>query len=293
MAAALVVAATLAWAADPASTGYAGTPLCVRCHIDFARQWQALPHSRKMSDEALPFERRGCEACHGPGAAHAAGQRRRIVAWGLLKAPEQSDICLKCHQKSVSAELWTASPHAPTVACTSCHEVHRPVKRQKLLRAEEGRDCTGCHSKLAEEIKAKRHHPLGDGALACAGCHQVHGSRQRFLLPKPQGETCQECHGDDVPRTAAHKRADFKLKHQADAKGHEAECRMCHDQQSFCDQCHATPLPHPKDFAMEHKAACQKTPGTCLKCHTATWCKQCHDKLPPPFEPAAKSEPGK
>ncbi|MCC7493590.1 MAG: hypothetical protein IT204_14645 [Fimbriimonadaceae bacterium] len=270
-----------------APAAYVGTAVCLRCHIDYARQWAALDHSKAMAAERLPPEKRGCEACHGPGGAHSFGQRQQIVRWRTLPPPEANGVCLACHQEQVPAALWRAGPHDQKVSCDQCHAVHRKSERDKLLRRPEGQDCQPCHQTLAAEAAAKRHHTLADGALTCDMCHAFHGSREPHLLKLPQAAGCGECHGEDVPQPESHGRAGFKLKHGGDAKGHQDECRMCHDQVSFCDTCHAVPLPHPPDFATEHKEACQKQPASCLKCHDEAYCKLCHEAVPAPVGKAA------
>ena len=40
-------------------------------HRDLAAAWSGSPHGRALTNAALPPERQGCEACHGPGSTHA------------------------------------------------------------------------------------------------------------------------------------------------------------------------------------------------------------------------------
>lgn len=51
----------------------------------------------------------GCENCHGPGASHiiAAGNPDKIVNPAKLKAPQQAEICGRCHVTSKSAPSGT------------------------------------------------------------------------------------------------------------------------------------------------------------------------------------------
>ena len=287
-AAAAVCALTVALpAAQPHSSPYVGHALCQRCHIDFAKLWESLPHSQKMlARDDRPAGQRGCESCHGPAGDHTTTRRKSIVSWRKLTPPERNKICLQCHQDKLSAELWAKGPHNEKVSCENCHNVHRPTKRDKLLKPEEGKECSPCHDKLDDLIKAKRHHTLADGAVTCTQCHSFHGSKQRHLLAQPQGDMCKDCHSDNVPKAESHKRADWKLKHGPDAKGHEADCRMCHEPETFCQQCHVVKVPHAAGFAEAHKEASQQQPKACLKCHDEAFCKQCHDAVPPPVGPA-------
>ena len=53
----------------------------------------------------------GCENCHGPGGAHivAAGNKDKIVNPAKLKAPQQAEICGRCHITSKSIPAGTFS----------------------------------------------------------------------------------------------------------------------------------------------------------------------------------------
>lgn len=266
---------------------YVGTPVCLKCHIDFARRWAALDHSKKMVDPALPRERSGCEACHGPGAEHVTGRRKTIVRWEHLELADRSKTCLQCHQGKVEAALWGDTLHSELMSCDHCHEVHKPVKSEHMLKAADGDACIECHQDLAKEVEAKTHHTLADGALSCDMCHTFHGSEHGRLLHAPQGELCAECH-DQVPKTEAHQRPDYKLKHKAEAKGHEEQCYMCHEEQTFCKSCHQVPLPHKEDFVTEHGPTAAKIQDACLRCHEADFCRNCHDTVP--VKPGGKKE---
>ncbi|MBI2301563.1 MAG: hypothetical protein HYU66_21890 [Armatimonadetes bacterium] len=280
----LALAASLltVWSASPADEkkpAYVGTDSCMRCHIDFARRWAALDHSKKLLAQEAP-EKRGCEACHGAGGDHVAGRRKQIVRWKALDADARSGICLPCHAK-LDAKLWDAGPHHKVASCDTCHEVHRDTGRDKMLRAAAGKDCDPCHADIADKIKAKLHHPVPEDTLSCVSCHNPHGTADSHLLSQPMGQLCGECHGDDVPKPETHAAKEWKLGHGKDAKGHEPECRMCHDQQTFCQECHAVPIPHPDNFVTEHGDLAKERQATCLQCHEVAKCELCHEDLPP------------
>lgn len=266
-----------------------GAAVCMTCHSSFAKLWASLKHSQAMSAETVPADKRGCEGCHGPGSEHVSRDRKKIVAWAKLDTAAQAKVCLQCHQKEgLSEELWFARDHSQALGCADCHEVHRPVKRDKLLKPAEGQECSPCHDDLADKIKAKTHHTLADGAVVCGNCHAFHGSKQRFLLAKPQAELCADCHDKDVPKPESHKRKDFKLKHKTEAKGKEAECHMCHDQPSFCDRCHTVKIPHAEEYVEKHEREAKAKPQACLSCHDAKFCGDCHEPLPAPFNRMVK-----
>jgi predicted CXXCH cytochrome family protein len=254
-----------------------------------------VKHSQALLKSGRAPEKTGCEACHGPGGLHTTTSRHTIVAWDKLTSEQANAVCLKCHaERGLSQELWDATAHSQVLTCPDCHEVHRPQKRDFMLRREEGKDCSPCHDDLADKIKAKEHHTLADGALSCGQCHALHGGKESHLLKKPQGELCVTCHDQDVPRPDTHKAKTWRLKHKAEAKGHEPQCYMCHDQESFCNQCHSVKIPHPDNWAEKlHAPEAKAKPGPCLKCHEVAYCQACHDPLPPEIDKLVKDKAAK
>ena len=276
------IATAMVGHADDTPPGYAGSAVCMRCHDAFARRWAKVEHSQELlADGRRPAET-GCEACHGPGADHALGQRPKIVAWDKLELDARTAVCLNCHQGKVEAEVWGTTAHSLVLSCDRCHDVHRPVEQDWLLRQPQVDLCGRCHDTLPAKVKAKEHHPLADGALTCDMCHNPHGTGHAHLLSQPQGELCEGCHGDDVPKGPEHDRKDWRLNHQAQAKGHEAQCLMCHDQETFCNQCHVVKVPHGENFAMAHNESAKQHSKACLNCHQKDFCLLCHDPLPTP-----------
>jgi hypothetical protein len=93
---------------------YAGRAACADCHVDVVEARRGSRH------EAI-----GCESCHGPLAAHAAGEADA--------APERPDprlTCIRCHDaragKPRNFPQVDVADHAPDGACSACHEPHRP-----------------------------------------------------------------------------------------------------------------------------------------------------------------------
>ncbi|MCC6443984.1 MAG: cytochrome c3 family protein [Armatimonadetes bacterium] len=226
-------------AAKPASANrYIGPKTCMQCHHTYANLWAQVKHSQLLLDEKRTPEQKGCEACHGPGKQHAEGKRKEIVAWDSLKPAGQNDICLKCHQGKVEADLWKQTPHASMeMACVSCHEVHKPVKQDDLLLKPEMETCSGCHD-LKDDIAKKYHHPLPEG-FACGSCHNPHGTKFEGMLAQTHDALCQSCHGKEVPKPESHKAEDFMMTHGPAAKADSRTCTsFCHQQKEFCGQCH-------------------------------------------------------
>jgi hypothetical protein len=116
-----------------------------------------------------------CEACHGPGAAHAAnpaaqslsrepncaachirGDVTRIDASDglirhheqyedLLASPHKDLGCMTCHDPHKSAKYGRAGYKGQETTCLTCHAAQSPVS----VAADAHDDCTSCHMPLA------------------------------------------------------------------------------------------------------------------------------------------------
>lgn len=110
---------------QPGQEEYAGADTCAGCHEDLVKGWKTSRHAKayktlqKKKQETLTncqkchvtgFEKEGgfmdgeltpyltgvqCEACHGPGAAHAANPDNKK---SLVKNPGEGK-CRECHTK--------------------------------------------------------------------------------------------------------------------------------------------------------------------------------------------------
>jgi hypothetical protein len=120
-----------------------------------------------------------CEACHGPGADHAASQRP-IRNPKRLSASELNDLCGACHRKPAAAGSATdwSNPwnvrHQPlylsqsacfrksqgALSCITCHTAHNELDRGAVSY---DRRCAGCH------LQPK--HRTAIAGRSCTGCH--------------------------------------------------------------------------------------------------------------------------
>lgn len=229
-----------AWGADPS-----GAALCVVCH-----DAEALPDMSRSAhgfsaDKRVP----DCISCHGPSPTHAkrpAGVAeqprpdRMFTRKSTLSASERSAACLSCHVKEASRALWAGSQHeAADVACNDCHKVH--ANRDKVLaKATQTDVCYTCHKEQRTQMNRPSHHPIAQGKMTCASCHNVHGSAGPKLVKRDSiNDTCYTCH--------AEKRGPFVHQHDPVAE----DCSICHNSHGstvapmlkaraplLCQQCH-------------------------------------------------------
>lgn len=262
---------------------YVGSDICFECHLDVARLWATLPHSRRMLDEKLPKHLQGCEACHGPGSWHVIQRRGNIIAWEKLSVPDKNAICLQCHER-VTPEKWHTSPHGggkegerQPPACTDCHEVHFPVKRPWMLKAPSRELCLSCHAGIIRKAEKGLHHPVVVKPLQCAACHDAHDGSIPGMLKSLPTRLCRRCHDLSAIKPSDHTPA-FRKGHGV--KGRKDRCSACHGREG-CQNCHGITMPHPRRFRRRHQKPVFTSPSVCVRCHTPRDCLKCHREAPP------------
>ncbi len=231
-----------------------GEQTCLKCHdrapIDATAIFKT-PHGVK-GDGRTPMAQHGCESCHGPSSAHyestpPAGQKRvspAVVFSGpnASPVPVRNKMCLSCHQNGLRMN-WAGSQHEMNdIACTNCHTVH-VAKDPVLVKASQPEKCYTCHAEQRALALQFSHHPINEGKVVCADCHNPHGSPGPKLLKEVRvTDTCYNCHAD--------KRGPMLWEHQPVRE----DCTNCHN-------------PHGSVNAWLLK---EKVPFLCLDCHAAT-----------------------
>ena len=187
-----------------------------------------------------------CATCHQNVGEHAKAQMAGetggpVPTLKTLQPREVNTICLKCHEKGNQENYLSSMHDRRNVACTSCHGVHeyKSAKAQLKTRTD-SETCYTCHK--AERAKSLRtsHHPVREGKMGCASCHNPHdGSRPKMLKADSVNELCYTCHTE--------KRGPFAFEHAPVRE----DCVSCHEP-------HGTN--HPRLLQ-------QKLPNLCWNCH--------------------------
>jgi len=227
---------------------YAGEEMCAACHDEQATSIAASPH-RVLSDESRPEALRGCEACHGPGGAHA--EESGAVFDGMQTfdpkstAAQRSTPCLSCHGGASKLHDFRSGEHALSgVACTDCHRIHTAAADHLLSKAPPGL-CYGCHLDIKAKFALPEHHKVPEGVMGCGDCHNPHGNRRFALMRGSEDrERCERCHAD--------LQGPYVFEH---AGAFVEGCERCHD---------------PHGSLNRHLLVRQQVAQLCYECHTVT-----------------------
>jgi DmsE family decaheme c-type cytochrome len=237
LAALVLLAGGQALAQAPAAAGWTASD-CETCHD------KALGAAFARSKHAGIDQ--SCASCHENVGEHFRAQSNGdkngpVPSLKKLTANQINDKCLSCHEKANQANYLSSMHARRNVACTECHGIHDyKTARAQLKTKLDSETCFECHK--SERAKAQRtsHHPVREGKMACASCHNPHdGARPKMLKAESVNEQCYQCH--------AEKRGPFLFEHAPVRE----DCVSCHD-------------PH----GSNHKRLlAQKLPNLCWNCH--------------------------
>ncbi len=256
-----------------------------------------------------------CKYCHVDGdnpEAFAQPAREDIVFSHKQHIEKQNAECATCHngiEKSEKPSLAFLPDMAScnschndvkaTNACESCHprvetmlpSSHRAAdwseQHKRLVRSEHGsNDCAVCHSENF-----------------CQTCHAEATSQfTRGDLPRsvPEGRPAPAGKNPGVQQNVH--ALNYLFVHSLDLRAKQSDCFSCHNQQTFCAECHArnqdagfsSPLPlshRAPDFVRvsgdggQHAVLARRDMESCAACHDAEGrdpsCVLCHTDLTP------------
>ncbi len=213
---------------------------CKSCHESAVTKFQQTHHGGLAQS---------CASCHGDVTEHLRsnlekGEPGPIVSFKKMKAADVNAACLTCHDKGHQAN-WAGGVHERRgLSCTSCHSVHDfKSDHAQLKTAQDAQTCNSCHTQIRAKTMRVSHHPVREGLLNCASCHDPHDStKPKMISAESVNEKCLTCH--------AEKRGPFLWEHAPVREN----CLNCHD-------------PHGSNH---EKLLAAKQPFLCQRCHLNT-----------------------
>jgi len=291
---------------------YVGSDACSDCHFAEFQQFQKTAMSAILSDK-YPLEQLGCEACHGPGRAHAEGEKAEkegkkpgpnepkaaTLTYNFTRhsAKENAARCLTCHQKDEKQSLFKRSQHlGSAVACNDCHDLHRLNVGEDVAKPS-----ATLESYFPVPKRPAEHDWLDDRLLRekqpqlCYSCHRE--VEAEFQLPvrhrvNEGSLKCTDCHnphgsftarelksaGTDVCTTChVEKKGPFAYEHAAVlVEG----CTVCHTPHGFINL-HLLKRRQERQLCLECHAAPQavNVPHPRLGFQAAGECTRCHVEI--------------
>ena len=166
-----------------------------------------------------------------------------------------SSECTTCHEAitrdfptATHSRLKAQGDNAKNIGCESCHgpgslhvksggAAHTIVNPRKSPAT-----CFQCHLEVKAKFDLPHHHPVLEGKMSCADCHNPHKGdaiKGGGISLLSQNETCFQCH--------AAQRGPFVFAHEAVREG--------------CVSCHS---PH---GSVNQRMLNERSATLCLKCH--------------------------
>lgn len=173
---------------------------CASCHEVQGKTFGKTAHAKAWK-AAASYKSAGCVSCHVGASEHAAsGGEKKVTS--LKKGPAANAACLSCHEGSPKQAHWQGSAHqAAGLACVSCHTLHKehsavPTAAKKLPGPTEvTKKCLECHGAMRSSLHQRSSHPLKEGQMECASCHDPHGtSGEKLIKQASVNELCYSCH---------------------------------------------------------------------------------------------------
>ena len=205
---------TAASPAKPRAT-FVGSETCAQCHEEVQTQLSKHFHGQAMADAEKKGKGYLCEGCHGAGSIHA-GDPSTETAVPLKITARNGKGCLSCHALQLSPAKWHRSEHQREgVGCIDCHTspatapADQNTSQKDALTVVQNKHgaiqphgdickspptdtCLTCHGEKLAEFSLPSHHPVQEGRIGCADCHNPH---------QPMGEemhkkVCLTCHAE-------------------------------------------------------------------------------------------------
>ena len=201
---------------------YVGSDACKDCHEDQFKAFSHTSHAGLKDISSWKGKATGCEACHGPGKAHAEeGDPAKIISFKNKSSKEISETCLGCHAGRDEHNNFRRGEHwRNDIGCTDCHSAHQVASNKNvpgsitqvtaanaqkpgfstihLLKSSEPQLCMGCHAEVKPDFNKPFHHKVLEGMMKCSDCHNPHGGFElkQTRLATGADATCIKCHAD-------------------------------------------------------------------------------------------------
>jgi hypothetical protein len=227
---------------------------CSTCH------YNAL--NSKLSSDDLIGDHESCKSCHeeplasncifchiDPDNIQPMKNPEREIIFSHSQHTAKSIECTTCH-RGLDEVKYASSANMPAMEdCMNCH-----------TKKNVSKECSACHTDFAGLIPKnhregefrkdhKRQTRIGGMDTNCSMCHNESFCQnchagielQRFggkeLMTDPSTRTQLKDSPNELKLQQVHN-LNFKFTHGIDAKSKKTDCYSCHEQSTFCAECH-------------------------------------------------------
>ena len=224
-----------------------------------------------------------------------------LVSGCFAQAAIDSDVCMDCHEDTVTAVMKTVHVEANMVSCESCHgsaenHIEDPmidnIGSFSTMDADAIQQvCGSCHADQ-QPIKSS-HYGIGSACLNCHNAGHADTIANRAMLNDISGELCLDCHKDvraRMNRPYSHPMDDYDNTCIGCHNAHESRTeQMGNRMDETCATCHPGKN---GPFMFEHLGGANTGCGECHEPHGSTHpnllnrhdtrilCLSCHTDTP-------------
>jgi cytochrome c554/c'-like protein len=166
---------------------------CFNCHAT-----GAVSGGQLQLDKLAPGIR--CEACHGPGGAHAAAGKTGEPNAGLIFNPARlsgdelsQDFCAACHRGNDEFSLLRS------LEINNVRFQPYRIFKSKCYSDDRRISCTACHNPHEELNEAAAYYDA-----KCLSCHQSRGAGGNAPGCRVGAKDCSSCHMPKIEPPGAH-----------------------------------------------------------------------------------------
>jgi hypothetical protein len=289
---------------------------CDDCHT--------LAKESKRSSDTLMANHESCTTCHEEQISNDCAlchtnpkeivpmqaKEREIIFSHELHFTKNRIACESCHEGLETVPYATKSNMPAMTTCMHCH-----------LEKNVSRNCESCHTdfvslypenhRIADFKKQhKKYSRVGEGEATCATCHSENFCQdchagtelysfgtQRDFMTEPSPKTSAKDSPNLLRLQNIHE-LNYRFSHGIDARSRFLDCSSCHDQKTFCSECHDAggnitqqkikPESHaiagfatlPGTDGGRHKELARRDIESCMSCHDVEGkepiCAMCH-----------------
>ncbi|MBS4029029.1 MAG: hypothetical protein KGZ58_10375 [Ignavibacteriales bacterium] len=229
---------------------------CEDCHT--------LVKASKFSSDNLMVNHESCQSCHEEQISSDCAfchtnpddispippKERELVFSHELHTTKFSVECTTCHSGTENVQYVSNKNMPVMTTCINCHTEKSASKQ-----------CESCHTNFTDLLPKnhlvanfKKEHSsfarVGMTDVTCATCHtesfcqDCHTGTElnnfgigKDLMTEPSGRSSTK-HSSKQMRLQQIHELNYRFTHGIDARGKSNDCASCHDNKSFCADCH-------------------------------------------------------